>query len=169
MNKPITRLLSVILAGGGFLGIGTSALLAGKLLRSHWVYIFVVAALMAVYAWAVYNGIRLWRGNRRGLHWATILYASQIPILTLPGFTYEWYTGPTIKLLGGHVKSVISFALGASINFFVDTQINETIYGVNLFALAAFAYLFREVKGVGVRIPTKSATQSEPNRPGNPG
>ena len=136
------RFLALILAVGGVLGIGIVLWMAYQFLQQHWVYIFLVAAFMAVFVWTTITGVRLWRGDPRGWKWALILFIAQIPILTVPGFSYEFSVGFAIKVVGRNAALSFPFGLGTSINVYLDTAITDLVYGVNLFALAAAIYLF---------------------------
>jgi hypothetical protein len=135
------RILACLLMLGGVLGIGLAFILAYQFLQVHWIYLFLVAGFMALFGWSALTGFRLWRGERRGWKWATILFALQVPVLTVPGLAYEYYTGLAIKLMGGKVGASFSLGLGANAKFYLDTRITDMVYGVNLFALGAVIYL----------------------------
>jgi hypothetical protein len=135
------RILACLLMVGGALGIGITFFLAYQFLRTHWISLVFIAPLMALFAWSALTGFRLWRGERRGWKWATILFAMQIPVLTVPGLAYEYYTGLAIKLIGGKVDTSFALGLGANARFYLDTRITDLVYGVNLFAVGAVIYL----------------------------
>jgi len=135
------RFLAALLGVGGLFGIGLGLYMGYQYLQQHWVFIFLVAAFVAVFAWSTLTGARLWRGDARGWKWAIILLIAQIPVLTVPGFSYEFYTGLAIKLLGGNVQNNFAMGFGTSINVYLDVRINDLIYGVNLFAFGAAIYL----------------------------
>jgi hypothetical protein len=135
------RFLAFLLAGGGLLGVGLASLMAYQYIQQHWVYIFIWGTFAAVFAWSALTGVRLWRGLPSGWKWAIILFIAQIPVLTVPGFSYEFYTGFAIKLVGGKTEDHSALELGSSITAYLDIRINELTYGINLFALGAAAYL----------------------------
>jgi hypothetical protein len=103
--------------------------------------VFVVG-FMAVFAWSVLTGVRLWRGDRRGWKWGLILFMAQIPVLTVPGMSYEFYTGIAIKVMAGHIEDHFQMGFGTYVNAYLDTRITDLNYGVNLFAVAAALFLF---------------------------
>lgn len=138
------RFLALLLGLGGLLGVGIVLIMAYQLLQQHWIYIVIVAGFMAVFVWCTLTSVRLWRGDPRGWKWALILFIAQIPVLTVPGFSYEFYTGFAIKAVGGNVDDNFPINLGSSIDLYLDTRITDLIYGINLFALAAAIYLFRK-------------------------
>jgi hypothetical protein len=72
----------------------------------------------------------------------------QIPILTVPGFRYEYYTGLSVAVSGGHVDKPVSISLGCNgkLQAF-DPRVTDSAYGVNLIALAATAYLVARRRG----------------------
>ena len=137
----VHRFLAALLVAGGVLGIGIAFWLGYRFVQVHWVYILLAGAFFALFLWACVTGVRLWRGNARGWKWAAILYASQIPVLTVPGLRYAWYTGLSLKLAGGNVVRAFSFDFGAAADFYLDTKITDVVYGINLFAIFALSYL----------------------------
>jgi len=141
-STPVAaRALALLLLVGGVLGIVTAIMVGQRLLRAHWIYAIIIAAFIYLFAWSALTGFRLWRGDPRGWKWATILFAMQVPVLTVPGLSYEYYTGISTKIMGGHVGKHFDFSLGANAQFYLDTRIVHLLYGVNLFALAATVYL----------------------------
>jgi hypothetical protein len=75
------RVLAFMLLLGGVLGIGVS-LYMGVLL----------------FAGSMLTGFRLWRGRDSGRRWAIILFAMQIPILTVPGTSSPGAANPLPSL-----------------------------------------------------------------------
>jgi len=137
------RLLAIMLVVGGVLGVGIAFWMGYQFVRVHWVYLVLVVAFLLLFIWCVSAGIRLWRGDPKGWKWATILFAMQVPVVTVPGLSYEFYTGLALKIVGGDVDSNIGFNLGANANFYLSTDVKGLVYGVNLVALAAVIYLLR--------------------------
>jgi hypothetical protein len=135
------RVLAVVMIIGAVLGIGLSLLMAYRFVPVHWVYGVLVAAFLLLFAWSGVTGLRLWGGDARGWKWAVILFAMQIPVLTIPGLSYEYFTGIALKLMGGNTTQTFTFSLGANASFYLDTAITDLVYGVNLFAVGAVIYL----------------------------
>ena len=144
-SRPVAgeRALAFQLMLGGVLGIGVSLYMAALLFRTQWVHSLIAAPLVLLFAGSMLTGFRLWRGRDSGRRWAIILFAMQIPILTVPGFSYEYYTAFSIKIIGGHVDKPVSISFGSNGNLQVlDSRVTDSAYGLNLFGLAATAYLF---------------------------
>jgi hypothetical protein len=135
------RTLALLLMVGGVLGVGISIFTAPPFLRMHWIYGVLIAGALFVFVWSALTGYRLWRGQVRGWKWATILFALQIPILTVPGFSYEYYTGIALQIMGGHVDKTFTLSLGSNANLYLDTRIVDLRYGVNVFAIGATIFL----------------------------
>ncbi len=140
------RVLAAILVVGGVAGIFVSIYLGYQLFLRHWGLVVVGIVFCMVFAWTILTGIRLWHNERRGEMWAKVLYVAQVPIITVPGFVYEYYTGFSIAILGGHVEDNLRLRLGANLSVYVDSRIDDVVYGLNLFALAAVIYLMRRKK-----------------------
>jgi len=141
-QKFADRLLATCLMVGGVVGVVGVLFMGGNLIRQHWIYGVLLALFVWIFVWSALSGLRLWRGKAGGWKWATILFAAQIPVLTVPGMTYEYYTGLSYKVMGGHVTENIALALGSQAKLYLDTRITDLAYGVNLFACAAAIYLF---------------------------
>ena len=154
------RTLALLLMVGGVLGVGISMFTAGQFLRMHWIYGVLIAGALFVFVWSALTGYRLWRGEVRGWKWATILFALQIPILTVPGFSYEYYTGIALQIMGGHVDKTFTLSLGANANLYLDTRIVDLRYGVNIFAIGATIFLLLRRPNYRLH-PTGDAPASE--------
>ena len=154
------KFLALLLAVGGVLGVAITVYMAYTFLQQHWVYIVLVAAFAALFVWTALTGVRLWRNEARGWKWAKILFAAQIPVLTVPGLSYEYYAGIAIKIIGGEVDSYFNVGLGANANFYLGTSITGLVYGVNIFALLALLYLFVKSR------PGAALTSDAPPRAG---
>ena len=136
------RGLACLLLVGGALGIGLSLYMATLVLRSSLIASLIALPLVLLFVGSMFAGLHLWRGRTSGRKWATILFAMQIPILTVPGFSYEYYTGLSVKVIGGHVDRPVAFSLGSNGNLQVlDPRVTDSAFGVNLLGLAATAYL----------------------------
>lgn len=137
------RVLAFLLLLGGVLGIGVSLYAVVLLFRTQWVHSLIAAPLVLLFAWSMFTGFRLWHGRDSGRRWAIILFAMQIPTFTVPGFSYEYYTAFSVKIVGGHVDKPVSVSLGSNGDLQVlDPRVTDSVYGLNLFGLAATAYLF---------------------------
>lgn len=145
-NKT-TRFYAAMLVIGGVLGIAIAAIMGIQLVNQSWPLIFPMAGLAALFAWTAFTGMRLWKGTPYGHKWATILFASQIPVLALPGFKYKWFTGahfgPALQFGNGSSKITFGANVGANSQFFVGTGVSEFAIGVNLFAVIALILLVR--------------------------
>lgn len=148
MHKTnVARFLAVLLAVGGVAGIGVSAWMGYTFVQTHWIYILFAGALAALFVWSVNAGVRLWRGEPKGWKWATILFALQVPILTVPGLSYEFFTGLAVKIVGGGPELNFAFNFGANANFYLSTETTGLLYGVNVVAILALIYLLRNRPG----------------------
>jgi hypothetical protein len=141
------KFVALLLIVGGALGIALTLWLDISLLSSERVRVFssstaITGAFIVLYGWGVWTGIDLWRGRRQAITMAQVLFAMQIPVLNVLGFSYEFHTGLAIRImvLGG-ANLNFNFQLGSSFNFYISSQVPGTAIGVNLFALAILIYL----------------------------
>jgi hypothetical protein len=141
MQKIGIRILVALLLIGGVLGIVLTLYMGYGMLQQHWIYGLVFALFALLFAYSTFVGFQLWQGHPLGRKRAMILFATQVPVFTLPGVTYEWYTGLAFKIMGGHIEKSTVLGLGSSINFYLDTRITDIAYGVNVVALVALLFL----------------------------
>lgn len=141
MQKLGIRILAALLLIGGVIGIAITLYMGYGMLKQHWIYGLVFALFALLFAYSTFIGFRLWQGHPLGRKRAMLLFATQVPVFTLPGVTYEWYTGLAFKIMGGHVEKRTVLGLGSSINFYLDTRITDFAYGVNVVALVALLFL----------------------------
>jgi len=92
VTKPM-RLVALLLILGGAIGVGLTIWLDVNLVMSSQIRIFSSATAIAgvfilIFGWCVWTGVDLWRGRRQALKFAMILFAMQIPVITVPGFSY---------------------------------------------------------------------------------
>jgi hypothetical protein len=142
-----TRFFSAMLMVGGVFGLFATLAAGAQLAKQHWLFALPMLALAALFAWAAFAGLRLWQGTPYGRKWATILFASQVPILALPGFRYQWFTGaqfgPYLRWGDGSVTANFGANFGANGDFFMGSALVGSSVGVNLFAVIAFVMLLR--------------------------
>lgn len=141
-TKPsgITRFLAFLLAVGGVAGIAIFILLATQSQTQVALLIFL-SLFVLLFAWTALKGVDLWRGKPSGYKWGKILFAAQIPSITIPGFNYEFYTGLNLAVLFGQTDKNYSVNIGSSAALYASPEVVGTIFGVNLLATAALAYL----------------------------
>lgn len=147
-----------MLVAGGSVGVAMVMILGLKLLPQGWLLLVPLAGLAALFAWAAFTGIRLWQGTPYGRRWAPILFASQIPMFSLQGIRYQWFTGvelsPTVQLGTGSVPLGLSVNLGANGQFFFGDEAAELFIGLNLFAVVALVLLLRANSSFNRRLAT---------------
>jgi len=135
------KFLAALLVLGGFLGAGLSAASGYAVARMHLGASAVLIASALLFLFTALTGIRLWRGDPRGAKWAAILFALQIPVITLRRFDYEFFTGLTLKIVREQGSWDSNFLLGSSLNILFDEQPTSPRFGVNVIALLALLLL----------------------------
>lgn len=147
-----TRFFAVILMLGGVVGVICAVFFGIQFFQQHSLLALPMVGLGALFVWAVFIGYRLWQGTPFGRKWATILFASQIPVLVLPGITFQWFTGAQLRLVflfGDHANDLIFVGtFGANGEFYVGNFTTEFMVGINFFAVIALLLLRRFNKKV---------------------
>jgi hypothetical protein len=144
------KIIALLLIGGGIFGI-VMIFSEGLQTLSHQsvsVDLFCASVFAAVFGLCVLVGVRLWGGKPGGVRWAKLLFAAQIPILSIPHyFAYEFYSGLTIRLMLEQIDTFldlgISFYFGAGLQFIISPEIQNLTLGINLLAFIVFLYLVK--------------------------
>jgi len=121
-------------------------------IRAHWLVAVPVAILVGLFVLAVWVGSLLWRQSPRAWIWATVLYALQVPVVTTPPISFDYFTGFALTLMkldvsGWHLNTAWEFHVGAGGNLLLNNPAANVGLGVNLFALVAAGYLL--MRGLG--------------------
>ena len=102
-----------------------------------------------IFVWSALTGLSLWLGKPGGYRWAKILFAAQIPIISVSGLQYWFYTGLNVWLTvsGGVSNSVsfhnvgIGFNLGSSLSMWLGLHSAVYTVGINPVAIAILIFL----------------------------
>ena len=151
-NSKVIKAIALLLMIGGLVGLVIVVFIDARyLLRpdaSFFSFSVAIAGIfILLYGWAIWTGIDLWRGRPQALTWALVLFAIQIPTVTVPGFTYEFHTGFIVRILFNAAGRLgFDFNLGSSFMFYISSSIQGIVLGINLVAMLAFIYLLK-IKG----------------------
>ena len=148
VTKPM-RVVALLLMLGGAIGVGLTIWLDVNLLMSSQIRIFssttaIAGVFILIFGWCVWTGVDLWRGRRQALKLAMILFAMQIPMIMVPGFSYALHVGLLVRLAmlgGGEFDG--GFEFGSGFNFYISSNVQGFAIGVNLVALFVLIYLIR--------------------------
>lgn len=143
----VSRLFAAALIFGGAGGTAISILSACQLSSRNGMDFFSAVALVALYFFTVVIGIALWKNKYYGTIWAAILFALQVPVFSSPTFSYEWFTGVTIKFVVSKGAGGWSIELGGADNFHLQSDALGMAYGGNVFAVAAVVCLLIALAG----------------------
>lgn len=138
------RFLSLCMIIGAIVSIGTIGFLSVKFITRP-VLLLVFIPFVILFIVYIVKGISLWKGKANAYKWAFWLFVIQIPIISIPGFSYHLFTGLVIAYRYGDVASNLIFNLGGGFNFYISHAIKAEYYGVNLFALVASIYLLQYI------------------------
>lgn len=136
------KILAVLLMGGGLFGAGLCLFaLPSFLLMSRFFLGLFFILFAAIFLWSAFVGFRLWRNESGAWKWATLLFATQIPILSNSALAYEFFTGLSIKILYGSGMARFGFNAGAGFEVNIGSAVESVTFGVNVFAICAVLYL----------------------------
>jgi len=139
-NSAYVKLISLLLAIGGAVGIGVSlwALSHAASLKKA----MLTIAFATIFGWATWTGVDLWRHKPRALKSAMILLALQIPSISIPSFAYQFYTGLSFLVSFTPPANVgLEFHVASLISFQASPDVQDVVIGINVVAVAALIWL----------------------------
>lgn len=151
MSDAVSRFFAGVLVVGGLFGIGIMFTLGASLLEQGWLNVLLLCLFVLLFGWAVWVGIALWQGSVYGRKWSCVVYALQIPMITLPGLVLQWYTGAylgPVWRFATETTFIFSMEVGATAQFFIGSRVSEPELGINLFAVAALIMLMPKAAAV---------------------
>lgn len=137
-----TRFLSLCMIIGAIVSLVTIGFLSVKLIARP-VLFLVFIPFVILFVFYIVKGISLWKGKANAYKWAFWLFVIQIPMISIPGFSYHLYTGIVFAYRFGDVTNNLILKLGGGFNFYISHAIKAQYFGVNLFALIASIYLLQ--------------------------
>ena len=135
------RSLAALLISGGAFGAGLVVYTEYQLIATSSQAVLLDPGFLGLFVWSVVTGVRMWRGDSRAMTWAKILFAIQIPMFTVHGFNFEYFTGASAPLLFGPGGTNLTLSFSAKYFFFHDSLVDRLVVGVNLVAVLALILL----------------------------
>lgn len=138
------RFFALVLIVGAVVGVALLAYLMTKTGFGDAKVVGLFAGFCAMLCFTFAVGVWLWRGTPAGRRWAPILFATQVPIIQLTGFSLSWFTslllGATLDL-GDHTWN-LNLQFGAGFEFYIGAPAEHQLVGINAFALFAALWLW---------------------------
>src|ERR1043165_800453 len=137
-NSIGVKLISLLLALGGAAGIGVFVWALSKARTG-----FLVAVSCAlIFCWATWTGVELWRNKPRAYKSAMILFGLQIPIVSIPEFSYQFYTGLLFLVSFSSPANIgVEFHAASKIGVGIASGAEDVLVGINVIAVAALMWL----------------------------
>lgn len=105
---------------------------------------FIMAIFLVMFGVSAWAGFELWQRSRYAFTLARISLALQVPIFTVPGFYFTGFiVGARVYAVAGSCPPgfQLGFDLRSGIYFRLSPEIDCTLIGLNLLAVAALLYL----------------------------
>ena len=144
MKGNSIRTVAAFLIIGGALGVvlGVASLFMFTGAPLGWLSYLLQTVFLVLFAYTTFLGMRLWKYDHRSLYKSIAILVGQIPVFSLHGITYQYYSAFALDVIGGDVSSPISFRLGSG--YLLNFGSTTTVFGLNLMALIAVIALYRE-------------------------
>lgn len=146
-RKLWTRSIAIMIFASGALAAVLLAAHAGRIAPVR--VLFPVAALIPLTFWIGVSaiGLWLWTGSRLSRIAASVLLASQIPVVVFGNVTYWWHTPAQVALsfqrVSGQTLIGVTTKLGPALSFWLGRPNTSTALGINVVAVLCLVALWR--------------------------
>jgi uncharacterized membrane protein YhaH (DUF805 family) len=136
------RTCAVFLMVGSLAGLGHTGLAVSQAFKEllgrvdFWV-------ILAIFVSCGVVGYALWKGDRRSVPWARILFGFQIPILSTNPIIYSFFLGVGLNILWTYDWATFTFSFGGGFEFFINSSVPEEVIGINVVSLVCFLGLLK--------------------------
>jgi len=144
------RVVSLLLIAGGIVGLVTVIWSEISLLQQTGFRPSSMAAFFGagavLFGFSTWTGVDLWRGKPSALRRAKVLFAAQIPYISLPGFVCQFFTGFMFTIFFNSASASrfgLAFRFGSYLRFWISSAIENLVLGVNVVAVIVLIYLIR--------------------------
>ena len=145
MNLILLRIIAAIEILGGVWGLLIMFYRMFQVLDNLKFVIFLLLYLIP-FALSVLAGILLLKDKTAGLNLSLVVQLLQIPYFTLSGLYYSFMSGlllgVRISFLEGMKNYNFNFLLGGYCQIQTGLPADITVFGINIFALLVFVFLF---------------------------
>ena len=133
------KLIALVEIIGGLVGIGVT-LFYGLQSELNILLMVINIVFIGLYVYSLLAGIWLWRQQHKGLINSIILQSLQIPVIAIPYFTYEFFSGLSFKLgieFGTTMNIALNYAfeLGSRWGFTLLPGASNIGLNINVIAL----------------------------------
>ena len=145
MNRWIKYLLIILEVGGGFTGISMMFLLQ-QWNTSMSIYAWIGSIFVGfMFLFGIVAGLALIDSPQLGTALSAVYQAIQIPFMSSPLLTYEFYSG--LQLGFGLAKGGLAFFVKYGARFALQLSMSAAPWriGVNVLALVLFVYLLLQL------------------------
>ncbi|HKD78505.1 MAG TPA: hypothetical protein VKH81_02370 [Candidatus Angelobacter sp.] len=139
------KLIALMLTLGGIFGVVVGLYQQWQTLAKVGIWAAALVGLFVLlFGWSAWVGFELWHGEPWAFKWGKVIVAAQIPIFTVPGFSFDgFFTGLRISFAISERAPILRFGfnLSSSIHFEISRQVDYWLFGINLVAVVALVHL----------------------------
>ncbi len=149
------KLIALLLIVGGGTGATFTLVAESQILVKAGIQFAALYGLFAfVFGWSAWTGYGLWKGGAWAFRNAKFIFAAQIPIFAVPGFSFDGFsTGLRVFFIVRGQLPVFRFGLDISptLRFATSQEIGYWAVGINFLAVVALVYLVHASRPVEVK------------------
>ncbi len=149
------KLIALLLIVGGGTGAAFTLVAESRILFKAGIQLAALYGLFVfIFGWSAWTGYGLWKGEAWALRNAKFIFAAQIPIFAVPGFSFDGFsTGLRVYFILRGQLPVFRFGLDISptLQFAVSQEVGYWAVGINLLAIVAFVHLIHASRPAEVK------------------
>ncbi|HEY6249258.1 MAG TPA: hypothetical protein VI685_04820 [Candidatus Angelobacter sp.] len=137
------RLIAVVLIGSGVLLMGLFLWLLIEAAKLAALQVLLYSWVLAVPVWSIWTGFGLWKLEPWAYKSAIALFIAEMPVIAVPGFLYQFYTGMNLAVLSAttDVKLVFRFDVGAAFRLQFPPELQSFVVGLNVIPILMLIYM----------------------------
>ena len=139
------KLIALLLIVGGGTGAAFTLVAESQMLFKAGIQFAALYGLLVfIFGWSAWSGYGLWKGKAWAVRNAKFIFAAQIPIFAVPGFSFDGFsTGLRVFFIVRSQLPVFRFGLdiAPTLQFAVSQEIDLWAIGVNMLAVVVLIYL----------------------------
>ena len=139
----LRRTLGILALGGGAIGV---AMVLGVLMsNTNFVGALLLLVFLVMYAFGIYAGLLMLEDGADALPVNTVYWLLQVPAISTDTVGYVFFSGfhVTARVMLAPLSWKVDFLLGSFFKFNAMQPQESTYLGVNFFAIAVVAVLWR--------------------------
>lgn len=163
------KLIAVVLIGSGIILVGLFGWLLVEVAEAAPLQSLLYSWVLAVPVWSIWTGVGLWKAEPWAYKSATALFIAEMPVIAVPGFLYQFYTGMNLVVVHStsDIKLMFHFDFGAAFKLQFAVGLQGYALGLNVIPILMLIYM-KKIQRLLQSPPLPEISPASPDIPPHP-